>query len=104
MVLLHIVCYSPEQATAIVDFLLEEKLVLHAIVSNKLVYKQLNDNKKESFEQILVMGTTKALLFTKINQRIQKKFTEHPPLIYAMPIIYMDELQGDTLRVRTEKV
>ncbi|AWX44133.1 hypothetical protein HME9304_01133 [Flagellimonas maritima] len=103
MVLVHIICNSSEQATRIVDFLIEERLMLNALVSDKLLYKQRRNDEKESFEQTLIMGTTKALLFTKINERIQRKFIKNPPLIYAMPIIYMDEKQSKNLRKKTEK-
>lgn len=50
------------------------------------------------------MGTTKALLFNKIKKRIKKKFLENLPLIYAMPIIYMDEHQNLELQTKTLKV
>lgn len=104
MVLIHICCQSTGQAKEIVDFLLEEKLVLDALVSDKLLYKQSNSNKKKSFEQTLVMGTTKALLFAKINRKIKDKYPTNTPMIYAMPIVYMDNSQEEMLKSRTEKV
>nr|WP_298924198.1 hypothetical protein [uncultured Allomuricauda sp.] len=103
MVLIHIICDSPAQANDIVDFLIDEKLMLNALVSNKVLHKRSKNGQKESLEQTLVMGTTKALLFNKINKRIKKKFAENLPLIYAMPIIYMDEAQSADLRSSTEK-
>lgn len=104
MVLIHIICSSPTQANDMVDFLIDEKLMLNALVSNKMLYKRFKNNQRENFEQILVMGTTKALLFNKINKRIKKKFAENLPLIYAMPIIYMDEHQNLELQTKTQKV
>lgn len=104
MVLIHIISNSSKQATDIVDFLIDEKLMLNALVSNKMLHKRLKNGQKESFEQTLVMGTTKALLFNKISQIIKEKFLDNPPLIYAMPIIYMDEHQTLQLQTKTKTV
>lgn len=104
MVLIHIICDSPAQANDIVDFLIDEKLMLNALVSNKILHKRLKNDRKKSFEQTLVMGTTKALLFNKINKQIKKKFAKNFPLIYAMPIIYMDEHLNLELQTKTQKV
>nr|WP_299339007.1 divalent cation tolerance protein CutA [Allomuricauda sp.] len=104
MVLIHICCQSASQAEEIVDFLLEEKLVLDALVSDKLLYKYSNNGKKQGFEQTLIMCTTKALLFTKINRRIKNKYPKSTPMVYAMPIVYMDQGQEKKLKNRTEKV
>ncbi|TAI47920.1 hypothetical protein [Flagellimonas allohymeniacidonis] len=104
MVLMHICCNSATQAEEVVDFLLDEKLVLDALVSDKLLYKRVQNKAKKSFGQTLVMGTTKALLFTKINKKIKEKYPSNTPLVYAMPIIYMDPLQEKKLKKNTEKV
>ena len=104
MILLHISCNSSEQAYEIVDFLIDQKLMLDALVSDKMHFKQLNHGKKESLNQILIMGTTKALLFNKINQEIRGKYPTNMPLIYATPIIYMDSEQTQHLQEETEKV
>lgn len=104
MVLIHIICDSPTQANEIVDFLIDEELMLNAFLSNKTLYKRKKNGKEESLEQTLVMGTTKALLFNTINERIKKKFAKNPPPTYAMPIIYMDEHQNLELQTKTQKV
>lgn len=104
MVLIHILCSSPAQANNIVDFLIDEKLMLNALVSSKMLHKRLKNGQNESFEQTLIIGTTKALLFNKIKKSIKKKFLENLPLIYAMPIIYMDEHQNLELQTKTLKV
>ncbi len=104
MVLIHIICHDREQALEIVDFLIDEKLVLDAMVSEKLLFKKLTNGETESHDRILVMGSTKALLFKTINDRIRKRFKEAIPLLYAMPIIYMDENQTLELQTETQKV
>ncbi len=104
MVLIHIICDSQKQAADIVDFLIDEKLMLNPLVSSKLLHKQLKNGQKKSFKRTIVMGTTKALLFNKINHHIKEKFPNNTPLVYAMPIIYMDETQSEDLRLSTERV
>ncbi len=104
MVLLHIVCENRKQAHSIVDELISEKLVLDAMISDKLLFKRLESGERKSEERTLVMGSTKALLFKKINDTIRTKHGSKMPLIYAMPIVYMDEQQTKELLEKTQKV
>ena len=104
MILIHISCETSKQANAIVDFLIDEKLMLNALVSDNLLHKQLDCGKRSSQPHYLIMGTTKALLFQKINQRVRAAYPENTPLIYAMPIVYMDDTQTTQLKTETEKV
>ncbi|WP_343488107.1 hypothetical protein [Allomuricauda sp. d1] len=104
MILVHIICKTKTQALDIVDVLINEKLVLDAMISDKLLFKQLKSGEMKSHERVLVMGTTKALLFNTINKIISGKYTDSPPLIYAMPIVYMDAEQTEELQQETIKV
>jgi len=104
MILVHISCKTAAQANAVVTFLLEEKLMLNALVSEKMMYKTSLKGHIKADSRVLVMGTTKALLFTTINEKITSKFPKETPLVYAMPIVYMDEEQGHFLRENTERL
>lgn len=104
MILVHISCTSSKQATDVADFLIDQKLMLDAMISDKMHYKQLDHGEKVSLPRFLVMGTTKALLFSRINRIISEKYKNEVPLLYAMPIIYTDEDQTNQLRYETEKV
>ena len=104
MILLHISCSSAAQAAEIVDYLLDEKLLLDAMVLDKMHYKKLDDGAKVSQPRFLIIGTTKALLFAKINALIAEKHGSDMPLLYAMPIVYMDIDQTKQLQNETEKV
>ncbi|UJH66165.1 divalent cation tolerance protein CutA [Allomuricauda sp. SCSIO 65647] len=104
MVLVHIICESKSQALDIVDVLIEERLMLDAMISDKLLFKRLKSGETESHERTLVMGTTKALLFKTIDQRIKQVFTSTAPLVYAMPIVYMNAEQTQELQAETRKV
>jgi uncharacterized protein involved in tolerance to divalent cations len=105
MILVHILAKNNEQAHEIVAELTDRKLLLHAMLFEKTVYqKNTTTRKLEGLEQVMVMGKTKALLFNTINKLLLKKYPDHMPMLYAVPIIYMDEEQITTLRAKTAKV
>lgn len=104
MILIHISCNTLTQALEIGDFLLNEKLLYNAMISEKLLNKHLQHGQKKGVEQTLVIGTTKALLFNEIKDAVRVHFSDDVPLIYAMPIIYMDEDQTEKLQTETQKV
>lgn len=104
MVLIHILCNSNSQSNDIVEVLLDKKLLFEAIISEKYTFKKLSKGKKESVKKTLVMGTTKALLFTKIIEVINSLFDDDIPQVYALPIIYMDDYHTIQLKAETEKV
>ncbi len=104
MVLLHIVCENREQAQLIVDQLIDEKLVFDTMISENLLFRELKRDEKRSHKRTLVMGTTKALLFKQINEKIREQHSNQMPLVYAMPIVYMDEQQTLELKKETLKV
>ena len=105
MVLVHVICKHQKQADEIIAFLLKENLVLDAWVSEKAVFMNREDqylgNKKR---QILIMCKTKALLFNKIDTALQGKYPKNMPILYCVPIIYMNEKQAQRLREETVKV
>ncbi|MGB5273401.1 MAG: hypothetical protein WBN39_05040, partial [Flavobacteriaceae bacterium] len=85
--------------------LTDRKLLLHAMLFEKTVYqKNSNTGKLESVEKVMVMGKTKALLFNTINKILLKKYPDQMPMLYAVPIVYMDDEQITTLRAKTAKV
>ena len=105
MILAHIIAKNKKQALQIISVLLEEKLLLHAAISKKTVYK-FNEKamKLEKQKQTLIIGKTKGLLFNNINKEIKAHFSENMPMLYAVPIVYMDEELATILRASTAKV
>lgn len=105
MVLLHIITNNRDQAIEIVDFLTEDKLMLHAVIIEKLTgRKRGKDGTFQDQDQILVIGQTKALLFNTIDELLREKYKQHMPVLYSLPIINMDweqsrELINETLKV-----
>lgn len=105
MILLHIITNSRDQAIEIIDFLTEDKLMLHAVIIENLTgRKRAKDGTYQDHEQILVIGQTKALLFNTIDELLREKYKQHMPVLYSLPIINMDweqsrELINETLKV-----
>lgn len=102
MILVHIITNRKKQALEMVQMLTEKKLMLHAIISKKTVYEYKNVLLKK--KQFLIIGQTKGLLFKTINEKLQSKYPDNMPILYSVPIIYMDEQQTDYIREYTAKV
>lgn len=105
MILAHIIVRDKEQTMDIIKLLTAKDLLYSAGISTKKIYKK---NKKtgvlEYLEQTLIIGKTKSLLFSVINKLLKEKYPEKMPMLYAIPIIHMDEEQLDILREHTAKV
>lgn len=105
MVQLHIICKDSEQAKEITTLLYEERLVLNEIIVNDVTGRHPNDDGElTSIEEVLIIGTTKALLFNAIDELLQLKYPDKMPIIYATPIVYMNIKQSDYLKSNTYKV
>lgn len=103
MILAHIIRKDKKQALEIIAILMDKKLLLQAVVSTKIVYEKVGGMLKES-EQTLIIGKTKALLFNTINAEIKKRFPRKMPMLYSVPIVYMDNELTDLIRKGTAKV
>jgi hypothetical protein len=55
-------------------------------------------------KQILIIGQTKGLLFKIINEKLSVKYLDKIPILYSVPIIYMNETQTDFISEHTAKV
>ena len=105
MILLHIISDKEEQALEIVDFLLEKKMLLEAVLLEKVtVRKKLSEGKPVSSSQTLVMGKTKALLFNTIDLLLKDKYGDKIPIIYSTPIVHMDWEQSKELVNEVAKI
>lgn len=105
MILAHIMAYDRDQALKIIHLLMDKKLLLQAAVSEKTIYhKKTAHGQLVSENRTLIIGKTKGLLFTTINDVLKKHFKENMPMVYSVPIIYMDEELASLLRENTAKV
>lgn len=105
MILAHIIAHNRTQALEIINILMDEKLLLQAAASEKEIYEKKSDDGELICEKkTLIIGKTKALLFSEINNVLKKHFSQNMPMLYAVPIIYMDEELANLLRENTAKV
>ncbi|WP_047416923.1 divalent cation tolerance protein CutA [Cellulophaga sp. Hel_I_12] len=102
MILVHIITNDKLQALEIVHLLTLEKLISNAIVSKKMMYEYKDELIKK--KQFLIIGQTKGLLFKLINEKLSTNYLQSMPILYAVPIIYMDENQTHYIRQHTAKV
>ncbi len=105
MIQLQIICQNRDQAKEITTLLYEEKLVTNELIINDVTGRHPNDNGElTSIKEVLIIGTTKALLFNTIDEILQLKYPDSMPVIYATPIVYMNAKQSNHLRDNTSKV
>lgn len=105
MILAHIMANNEAQALKIIHLLMDKKLLLQAAISEKTIYqKKTGSGKLICEKRTLIIGKTKALLFTTINKVLKTAFADNMPMLYAVPIIYMDDALAHLLRENTAKV
>lgn len=91
---------SPDKSTIddIADFLLNERLVAHAIISENVIYKEKNkEGKIITSNQYILKGISKSLLFNTINEKLRALYGDQLPLIYSEPIILIDPQQTEDI-------
>lgn len=104
MILLHIISDEEEQAIEITDFLIENNLILDAVLLEKVAVRKKEKGTPKSTSQTLVMGKTKALLFSTIDQLLKEKYGSKMPIIYSTPIVHMDWEQSKELVNEVAKI
>ena len=106
MILLHVISRTENQAFEIADSLVQEKLILDAVViRNATVLERTPEgNGLTSTQQVMLMGKTKSLLFVQIDRILRERYPDDLPVIYAVPIAGMDWEQADQLISNTAKV
>ena len=106
MILLHVISRTEKQAFEIADSLVQEKLILDAVViRNATVLERTPEgNGLTSTQQVMLMGKTKSLLFVQIDRILRERYPDDLPVIYAVPIAGMDWEQADQLISNTAKV
>ncbi|WP_026753247.1 hypothetical protein [Sediminibacter sp. Hel_I_10] len=105
MIQINIITKNVLQAQEITSLLYQEKLVLNEYILKEVVGRLPNDaGELSNVDEVLIVGTTKALLFKTIVELLKEKYGDKIPIIYAVPIVYMEETQTETLRSGTAKV
>ncbi len=105
MVLLHVITNDTNQTDEIVDQLITQKLLLSGITIEDVNVKKMgHEGNIISEKQSLIMGTTKALLFNKIDAFLRDKYPDNVPTVYSIPIVNMDWEQADQLVKETKAI
>lgn len=104
MISLQIITDHKALANEITNYLLNEKLILEAIIHEKVTSKVLQKGTVISSDKVLISGITKALLFTKINQELEKKFNKQNFTTHSVPIVYMDWERQNKLLQQVENI
>lgn len=104
MILIHIVTESKQQADEITEFLINEKLILNAFITEDLFHRKKTGEEISNVKSVLIMGKTKALLFNTIDELLREKYPNNMPTLFSIPIVHMDWEQADELVKETAKV
>lgn len=98
MILLRIVSRSEKKIERIAEILLRENLVIDLNIQRSLERVELINGKLTSSNVCRLTAKTKALLFKKIDRRLNQEFPENLPEVHALPIVEMDWDQARTLK------
>lgn len=105
MILGYFTVKNKKQAKEITKLLLEQNLLFTANISTTKVFRKSRATGLiEKHKQTVIEGKTKSLLFAAINTLLRKNYSKNMPMLYAVPIVYMDEEKTKPLRDQTAKV
>ena len=90
MITLKIITPNSDSADKVAEYLLKEKLILEAVIQDKIRTKELINNQIITSSKVQISALTKALLFEKINSELKEKFSGLVFTIHSMPVVYMD--------------
>ncbi len=98
MMTLQVISSDQTLIHEIADFLLSEKLLANAMISEGVVYKT-RDNLGNivNSKRYILKGISKSLLFHTINKKLREKFKDNMPLLYSEPVILIDPEQTDII-------
>lgn len=105
MVQINIITKNIKQANEITALLFKEKLIMNEYILKEVIGR-LPDDKGElkNVDEVLIVGVTKALLFNTIVEILKHHYKGRIPVIYALPIVYMEDSQTEAIRAGTAKV
>lgn len=90
MIQLHIITTKPEQVKEIVELLINERLITGATVIDTVSSYKSESGEIETVLTNLLIGRTKASLFSTIEGLLQDRYHDKMPVLYAMPVVNMD--------------
>ncbi len=100
MILLRIVSKNEKKIERIAEILLRENLAIDVNIQRELERMELLSDKLVSSKVYRLTAKTKALMFSKIDRRLNVEFLENLPEVHALPIVEMDWSQAEVLKER----
>ncbi|MEO0527426.1 MAG: divalent cation tolerance protein CutA [Bacteroidota bacterium] len=104
MIVIHILCSEKSEAETIIELLIEEQLIWNATISKKTFYEEKDKERIGTNDKFLITAKTRSLLFQSVNHLLRDIYKDHMPLLYCIPIVYMDPQQSDMLLKQTLKI
>jgi len=104
MIQLHIITRKPEQVKEIAEILINEEFITGATVIDSISSYKSNEGEIETVKTNLLIGRTKAMLFSAIEKLLKEKYGNFMPVIYGMPIINMDYKHLEKLKKVVKEV
>lgn len=90
MIQIHIITKEPEQVKEIVELLVNERLITGVTVLDTVSSYKSDSGEIETVLTNLLIGRTKAMLFSIIENLLKEKYGDNMPVMYGMPIVNMD--------------
>lgn len=103
MIFLRIVSKSETQIEEIAKLLLLENLVIDVNIKRQIERADLESNELKFTRMFLLTAKTRAVLFDKIDKRLNAEYPNNLPEVYALPIMEMDWKQADQLKKEVAK-
>lgn len=96
---------SEKKIKEIASLLLQKKLAIDLNLRKNATRLELLNGKLEESKIYILTGKTKALLFSRIDKLLKKKYGElNMPEIYSLAVVHMDWEQADDLTKGVAKV
>ena len=99
MILLRLVSNSEAKIESIALLLLRENLAIDVNIQRGLERVELSAGELISTKIYRLTAKTKALLFSKIDERLNDEFPNNLPEVHALPIVEMDWNQAELLKL-----
>lgn len=98
MIQIHIITKEPKQVKEIAELLIDEKLITSVTVMDTVSICKSESGEIETVSTNLLIGRTKAMLFSTIENLLKDKYGDRMPVLYAMPVVNMDFTHEEKLK------
>ncbi|MEQ3656341.1 MAG: hypothetical protein ABNH00_10795 [Dokdonia sp.] len=108
MMTLQLVSDQRDLLEEIATFLLKNRLIANAMISETQFLELDEDNPDQSqvmtHSKYILKGISKSLLFHAINKELRASYAHNMPLVYSEPIILIDPDQTERIITKLRQV